>query len=50
MKKLSYVQQSKLINIIAMIALIIGIVLVFALNMIELKIISYLLKEIGISL
>lgn len=50
MKKLSYVQQSKLINIIAMIALIVGIVLVFVLNMVEFKIISYLLKEIGISL
>lgn len=50
MKKLSYVQQSKLINIIAMIALIVGIVLVFAFNMVELKIISYLLREIGISL
>lgn len=50
MKKLSYVQQSKLINIIAMIALIVGIVLVFAFNMVEFKIISYLLKEIGISL
>lgn len=50
MKKLSYVQQSKLINIIAMIALIVGIVLVFAFDMVEFKIISYLLKEIGISL
>lgn len=50
MKKLSYVQQSKLINAIAMIALIVGTILVFAFNMVEFKIISYLLREIGISL
>lgn len=48
MKKLSYVQQSKLIDIIAIIAMILGIVLVFAFNMVELKIISHLLREIGI--
>lgn len=50
MKKLSYVQQSKLINAIAMIAIIVGVVLVFAFDMVEFKIISYLLREIGISL
>ena len=48
MKKLSYVQRSKLIDIIAIIAMILGIVLVFAFNMVELKIISHLLREIGI--
>lgn len=50
MKKLYYVQRSKLIDIIAIIAMILGIVLVLAFNMVELKIISHLLREIGIML
>lgn len=50
MKKLSYVQRSKLIDIIAIIAMILGIVLVLVFNTVELKIISHLLREIGIIL
>ena len=50
MKKLSYVQRSKLIDIIAIIAMILGIVLVLVFNLVELKIISHLLREVGIIL
>ena len=48
MKKLSYVQQSKLIDTIAIIALIVGIILVFIFDIVEFKIIYHLFKEIGI--